>query len=70
MLYVRALKKKLLNEFCVFLKERNIENVKSSRNERIREIQNSMYEIHSKLDEQFQMKLDALNGKIIGTKLL
>jgi predicted RNA-binding protein with PIN domain len=52
------------NCFCLS-KERNVEKVKIRRDKRFREIQNSMHAMEIKIDEQFQTKLDDLNGKMI-----
>ena len=53
-----------LIEFC-FLKERNVEKVQTGRDERFRELRNSLNIMQEKLDEQYKNKLDALNGKMI-----
>ena len=37
--------------------------IKEGRDERFREIRNSLHTMHAKLEEQLQTKLDALNGK-------
>ncbi|CAF1252060.1 unnamed protein product [Adineta steineri] len=43
--------------------ERNVENVKIARDERFKEIINIMQTIQSKLDEQFKIKMDALDAQ-------
>jgi len=48
----------------LFSKERNVENVKIAKDERFREIRNSMHAMQAKLEEQFKNKLDVLNGRI------
>ena len=48
----------------LFLKERNVDNVKTAKDERFREIRNIMQTMQVKLEEQFNNKLDVLNGRI------
>jgi hypothetical protein len=48
----------------LFFKERNVEQVQAGRDERFREIRNSMHIMQDKLNEQVKNKLDALNGKM------
>ena len=39
--------------------------LKQRRDERLRETRNAMHAMQAKLDEQFKIKLDALNGIMI-----
>ncbi len=48
----------------LFSKERNVEKVKTGRDEKLREIRNSIHAMQLKINEQFEIKLDALNGKM------
>ena len=41
-----------------------MDHVKSAKDERSREILSTMQAMQAKLDEQFKIKLDALNGKM------
>ncbi|CAF0974130.1 unnamed protein product [Adineta ricciae] len=43
--------------------ERNVENVKMAKDERYREIHNVMQTMQAKLEEQFKIKMDALNAQ-------
>lgn len=54
----------LIIYFCLS-KEKNVEKLKTTRDERCRELQNAMYTMQIKLEEQFQNKFDDLNGKMI-----
>jgi hypothetical protein len=54
---------KIIIDFFLFSKERNVENVKIAKDERFREIRNSMHAMQAKLEEQFKNKLDVLNGR-------
>ena len=44
------------------MQERNVESVKSAKDERFRETRNAMHVMQAKLEEQLKVKLDALNG--------
>lgn len=48
--------------FLLNFKEKTIEKIKLNHDERVREIETSIYSIHCKLTEEFQSKLDKLNG--------
>jgi tripartite motif-containing protein 37 len=51
-----------ISTFFYFVQERNVESVKSAKDERLRETRNAMHVMQAKLDEQLKIKLDALNG--------
>lgn len=42
--------------------------VKEARDERFREIRNTLHTMHAKLEEQLQTKLDALHGRVEPSK--
>ena len=47
-----------------------MEKIKAGRDERFREIRNSLHTMHAKLEEQLQTKLDALHGRLNGIETL
>lgn len=62
--HLKQLKQRHIEYICLIQDiEKNIEKIKMTHSERIREIENSIYSIHCKLTDEFQSKLDTLNAQ-------